>query len=486
MRVKRLFLLCALIAMVILASIVFISCDKDTDHENNNNKDIVIDIEPEVVSKYMSLEKFEAKGFEVEKSSHTLTITKYTGNGTDITIPDIVESNGEELTIVGIGDEAFKDNTSITQITFPNTLKTIGESAFENAHIFELTIPGSVSVISEGAFRYCSNLKSLTLQDGVAKIEAEAFMCCNFDNISWPDSLISIGDEAFSHCKLPAVELPANLVSIGKQVFYCARGDFFNSTVELPEGLLSIGDEAFVATSLKQIQIPNSVQYIGYGAFRDTELTSVVLPDNLTEIKEDTFYRCSHLRSVVLPSNLKYISSNAFQMCDLRTIVLPEGLEYIDGTYTLENKKLVEIVNLSSLDLSNYWNTGYAACHALDIYTSMDEYETHLTTTDDGMVIYEKGAVKALISYDGDATDVVVPNDITYISQYAFFGSNVKTVTIPTSVTRIKDSALRTLSINKVIYEGTKDQWDAIIKESYWKEDAALLVSCTDQDIQQA
>ncbi len=85
----------------------------------------------------------------------TGTITGYTGMGGLIPIPASV--NG--ITITEIGDKAFKDNSSVTGITFPLSITTIGEAAFSNCSgLTSIIIPATITTIKQNAFRNCANL----------------------------------------------------------------------------------------------------------------------------------------------------------------------------------------------------------------------------------------------------------------------------------------------------------------------------------------
>jgi hypothetical protein len=103
------------------------------------------------------------------------TITGYSGDGGAVEIPASV--NG--MAVVKVGDEAFKDNTSVTSITIPNSVTSIGDYAF----------------------RFCSNLTSVTIGNNVTSIGQEAFAYCyDLTSINIPNSVTSIGDEAFVLC----------------------------------------------------------------------------------------------------------------------------------------------------------------------------------------------------------------------------------------------------------------------------------------------
>lgn len=101
---------------------------------------------------------------------------------------------------------------------------------------------------------------------------------------------------------------------------------FLNSTVtsvDIPNSVTNIGPEAFCGCSvLTTVTIPNSVTSIGYSAFADcTKLISVTIPNKITEIASDTFLNCSSLTAIVIPANVTKIGGSAFASCTCLTSV---------------------------------------------------------------------------------------------------------------------------------------------------------------------
>ena len=92
-----------------------------------------------------------------------------------------------------------------------------------------------------------------------------------------------------------------------------------------------IGKGAFYQSELKSITLPDSLKEIGEDAFRGcTKLTSVILPDSIGIIGECAFMHCYHLNSVRLPESVKRIEGWAFYDCtDLTDITIPDGCEEI-------------------------------------------------------------------------------------------------------------------------------------------------------------
>jgi hypothetical protein len=108
-------------------------------------------------------------------SDNTLTITGYTGTNTVLVIP----TNINGLVVTSIGYNAFSayDNP-LTSITMPDTVTSIGATAFYGCHNAIFTIPSGVTNIGQGAFAYCSSLTTFTIPGGVTTLLTLTFLDC--------------------------------------------------------------------------------------------------------------------------------------------------------------------------------------------------------------------------------------------------------------------------------------------------------------------
>ena len=214
----------------------------------------------------------------------------YNGGGTDVVIPS--EINGKK--VVAIADNAFTSdgiipttisNTKkisashlnnnenkyvvtpltnqvtglgITSVVIPNTVTSIGVSAFENNQLTEVTIPSSVTSIGE--FAFSSN---------------------QLTEVVIPSSVTSIGESAFKHNKLTEVTIPNSVTSIG----YSAFSGNQLTEVTIPSSVTSIGSYAFAGNQLTKIIFPSTPLTIGCKTFWDNPITNggtYTYPDNVT------------------------------------------------------------------------------------------------------------------------------------------------------------------------------------------------------------
>ena len=172
----------------------------------------------------------------------------------------------------------------------------------------------SVTSIGEEAFRYCSSLTSITIPNSVTSIGTSAFYYCSaLSSITIPNSVTSIGGSAFYGCSaLPVVD---NLRYA--DTYLVEAVDKSLSSYTIKAGTKWIGYKAFYeCTSITSITIPNSVTNIGGYAFRGcSSLTSITIPNSVTSIGRSAFEDCSSLTSITIPNSVTRIGDWTFSGC---------------------------------------------------------------------------------------------------------------------------------------------------------------------------
>ena len=173
----------------------------------------------------------------------------------------------------------IKDGVAI----IPEGMTEIPFHAFINCEdLTTVVIPDSVTCIVNGAFFGCSSLTEIVIPNSVTQIGYDAFShCSSLKNIVIPNSVTSIGEGAFSHC-------------------------YSLKNVVIPNGVTSIGDKAFCCSSMRRLVIRNIRKWVTEKetttVTNGSSLTSVTLPESLTELGKDVFHGCEKLETIYVPT----------------------------------------------------------------------------------------------------------------------------------------------------------------------------------------
>jgi hypothetical protein len=159
--------------------------------------------------------------FNYMTNNGTIAITKYTGSGGAVIIPDTI--NGMPVTSISWSAfSSFTKLTGVTSVTIPNGVTSIGHDAFYLCgNLTNITIPTSVTNIGRYAFYYCTNLTSVTIQNGVTIINNFTFSyCARLTSVTIPASVTNIGIGAFKYCDgLRGVYFRGNAPSVDESAF---------------------------------------------------------------------------------------------------------------------------------------------------------------------------------------------------------------------------------------------------------------------------
>ena len=253
----------------------------------------------------------------------TVTITKYTGTESTVILPSTISS----WPVTKIGEDALKDNTTITSVTIPASVTEIGSNAF--ADCTNLT-----SVNYEGDW------SKLTIQSGNPAVQDAAKDAANeqlFDFEFTPDNTAVI----VKHYRGAAADVTIPSRYKGKPVTVIDPVAFYNNSavtsVTIPDSVTAIPDYAFgYCSQLTNISIPNSVTFIGFSAFNScTSLKSITLPSSLSTIQSYAFYNCENLKTIRIPVSVTSIGNYAFDVCpSLMTVTYPGSKTQWDDNIT--------------------------------------------------------------------------------------------------------------------------------------------------------
>ena len=313
--------------------------------------------------------------------------------------------------------------------TIPNTVTSIGSYAFQECcSLTSVTIPNSVTSIGGRSFFGCSGLTSIVIPNSIKSIGANSFEdCANLNYIKIPDSLTSIESGAFYNTAWYNNQKDGILYLDNHCIGY--KGDRPKGNLAIKEGIKVLSDYSFkYCNDITSVSLPNSVTNIGLGAFfYCAELTSINLPNTITRIEQSTFYKCSSLSSVVIPNTVISIGSNAFGNCDnLKSLIIPNSVEAIEQ-YAFYN-----CINLNEIKLSNnIKRIGYEAFKGTGWYKSQNNEILYL----DGYCLGYKG--------QKPKGDIVIKDGTKLLCDHCISDcGNLKSVKIPNSVIYIGKDAL--------------------------------------------
>lgn len=357
------------------------------------------------------------------------------------------------------------------QITYtvPEGVKIIGAYAFSSAENLESVIlPDSIEQISTKAFSDCINLSDIKLGDNVASISANAF-----DNTSYYNNL--------NNWENGVLYLEKYLINASKDI----SGDYtikegttliagsafrqctYLENVTLPDSLLAIGAGAFYDSGISQINIPDNVRNIEQYAFGSCyRLQNVKLSENITKISSNLFYACKSLQKITLPENITEIEMRAFSHClALKEIKIPDAVESI-GIDAFRNCSALENVGLSNKikTIPSYMFAGCSALKNIILPDSILSIDASAFEDCKSLCNVQLSANLQSIATESftrcySLSKIEFPKSLTEISPRAFSGcSLLSEIEFPGSIEVINRTILSGCSNLKkvVINEGTK------------------------------
>ena len=285
-----------------------------------------------------------------------------------INVPSQVTYKNRTKYVTSIGSEAFSYNKGLTSVIIPNSVKTIGPSAFEDSGLTSVTIPNSVTSIGRRAFYKC-HVESMTIPNSVKTIGGSAFSSSGLKSITIGNGVTRIDGDAFD-CKITSVHI-SDLES------WCSIS--FSSFTSNP--LYHAHHLYLNGAEVKDLVIPNSVSSFGIAFIGCRGLTSVTIPNSVTSIDDFAFHGCRGLTSVTIPNSVTSIGWSAFSYCSgLTSVTIPNSVTSIGWSAFSYCSGLTSILSLStnpkaiSLDTFDddvfYNSTLYVPIGTKDIYKS--------------------------------------------------------------------------------------------------------------------
>ena len=365
-----------------------------------------------------------------------------------------------------LGISAFEGCSSLTSLTIPSSVTSIGSVAFAYSGLTSLTIPSGVTSIGESTFYGCSGLINLTIPSSVTSIGNQAFSgCSGLTSLTIPSGVTSIGRSAFSGCSgLTSLTIPSSVTSIGESAFWDCSGltsliilssvtrisrEAFRycsglTSLIIPSSVTSIDEQAFWGCSgLTSLTIPSSVTSIGYAAFYDcSSLTSLTIPSSVTSIGRSAFAGCSGLTSLTIPSGVTSIGEAAFSgCCGLTSLTIPSSVTSIDHNAFSGCSGLTSIyVYLEKLpELGTYIFSGCDANNC-KVYVPTGTYDDYLVS--------EFGYFENIVEFDATGIDkVTTSTDAKELSRYSVNGQRLSAPARGLNIVKYSDGSVKKVAV---------------------------------------
>lgn len=219
---------------------------------------------------------------------------------TDWPVIDLGDPTASNHT-TGLPARSFSNCTALTQVILPETIKSIGLSAFYNcAALTTLNLDG-ITHVGTQAFQN-TGLKGELLLPQILYVAPNAFSnCAGITRIEIGQQAF-IGESAFAHCEALQQVSATATVEIKKQAFANCPALI---TVEMPK-LQKVGNSAFQGCkALTNVDLPVVKQIESYAFSGNTALKNVTFPQ-VSEVQDFAFGDCSALETLTLPQATRF------------------------------------------------------------------------------------------------------------------------------------------------------------------------------------
>ena len=285
--------------------------------------------------------------------------------------------------------EAFYCCTGLTSVAFSDGLKSIGYRAFFGANLATVDIPASVKRIGYEAFAYCTNLATVTGCAGLEEVGRNPFYKTAFYN-NIKDNIVQVGPVVIGYNgTLPeSLTIPEGVTKINAEALYGAS----IKTLTLPSTLKEIGDWAFEDSALETVNGGSGVSEIGYGAFSLTPYRKTFWDDRGNTDKPFALVRLGGVvlgymgvcpAEIVIPDSVTCLEGSLFDHDFDNSTTNIESIVVGSGVKAIKNYVFYDAVNLKTVTVFgalDEWGSGvFSGCTSL----------TDVTLTGSNLELYD-------------------------------------------------------------------------------------------------
>jgi len=407
-------------------------------------------------------------------------LTAYNGDATDVYVPSFVEDvEGNRLDVLKLADGLFQNNDALNSATLGAGITEIGARAFEDCdNLVCIVTNAELTTIDSEAFSGCEMFNSVILLDAVTLIGENAFADC-------PNVTIWCNENSTAH--IYAVEHAISYEILNPEAtpvtyeengftYYIMNGEAI--AIDCDTTLTSVTVPATVNgypvttlretfkdnTALKTVTLSDGLKTIESEAFSGSGITSIEIPDSVTEVDGFAFYECKELKTATLSKNMKEVATYCFAYTGLTSVTIPGNIKVIReyafcGCPGIENITICD--GVESIEYAAFTSWGSSKYTELRIPGSVKTiassafYNPELES-----IVLEEGVQSfGSLFNKTKVTNVTIPSTVTKIDSWAFQDCKGLTeITIPGTVKSVGDYAFYNCTTLEtvILEEGTE------------------------------